>query len=464
MDGSTGYIGVVSMIKKARPVLKNKSILRPVNSSLEDYEGPKISKRLISGRITSALLIDGCDFVLTNISGRGWDAWKAASGAGFKKALREHVERVCTMFQQTPRTVVVKNPRRAPGEIREDRLSGQISAIDAIMRVCTDVSREYASHMFMRVLEKDDRVTSIKSRIAYIQINGRGNITPVTDIATLMEVIWLLPCSASREFRRQSVETLCRVMGGDLSLCLQIEQNNMAWMSIDGGDVIQQALLKPVEYREDECSNRVRECSVRDALASLIGGEIEVPTPSGTIDVLSATEIIEIKYYRKWKNAIGQILSYGSHYPHLAKRVHLFAHVGDIDMRRYFELAKSVCDTLSIEVTFEETVIEEQELGADDDASTVVDGDTEAPRVKRARVGNEWDHLYYQRPFWFESATISEKSRSVSMMVRKSEIDLLKSCKAELESVARFDKSDEIEFADNIRAVQRRTMEADTVV
>lgn len=39
--------------------------------------------------------------------------------------------------------------------------------------------------------------------------------------------------------------------------------------ALDGGDAIRQALIEPVEYIEDEKSNRVRECSARDVLASL---------------------------------------------------------------------------------------------------------------------------------------------------------------------------------------------------
>lgn len=40
--------------------------------------------------------------------------------------------------------------------------------------------------------------------------------------------------------------------------------------ALDGGDAIRQALIEPVEYKEDEKSNRVRECSARDVLASLV--------------------------------------------------------------------------------------------------------------------------------------------------------------------------------------------------
>ena len=144
---------------------------------------------------------------------------------------------------------------------------------------------------------------------------------------------------------------------------------------------IQQALLEPIEYKEAETSSRVKECSVRDALASLVGGESEVETPAGFIDVLSETEVIEVKYYRQWKHGLGQVLAYQSYYPCLARRLHLFAHVGDVDTRNYFALAKNVCDGHEVKVTSEE-------VPAPDDDETQT-----PPRVKRAR-----DYQCFQCP------------------------------------------------------------------
>ena len=112
---------------------------------------------------------------------------------------------------------------------------------------------------------------------------------------------------------------------------------------------------------------------MRDALASLVGGESEVETPAGFIDVLSETEVIEVKYYKQWKHGLGQVLAYQSYYPCLARRLHLFAHVGDVDTRNYFALAKNVCDGHAVKVTFEEVP------ALDDDETQT------PPRVKRAR-------------------------------------------------------------------------------
>ena len=45
----------------------------------------------------------------------------------------------------------------------------------------------------------------------------------MADAKTLVEIVWLLPGKAAREFRRSSAETVCRVLGGDISLVKEIE-------------------------------------------------------------------------------------------------------------------------------------------------------------------------------------------------------------------------------------------------
>jgi hypothetical protein len=55
-----------------------------------------------------------------------------------------------------------------------------------------------------------------------------------------------------------------------------------------------------------------------------LGGEMEVKTESGNIDLLTKDEIIEIKLGKNWKSAIGQVLSYSKYYPSHKKRIHLF--------------------------------------------------------------------------------------------------------------------------------------------
>lgn len=101
-------------------------------------------------------------------------------------------------------------------------------------------------------------------------------------------------------------------------------------------------------------SNKIKEHVVRDALCSRIGGIPEVLTPSGSIDVLTRNEVIEVKHYRSSKGGFGQVISYGEHYPSRRKRLHLFARSGDTKASKYVGLATLVCSKYGVHVTFEE--------------------------------------------------------------------------------------------------------------
>lgn len=478
MDGiaidTTGNVSVRSLVSHIMPELHTSSILRGVHRALKG-SGDGMSTTLMNGRLTKTATIDTSCLILDKMSGPTWDAWRVSSGPAFKQALRERVASVVAAGQveqanpptqraeeqrveeqrmdehpeqQEKKAVVLSKALRAvniDGSVRVDEATGMVSNIDVIRMLCPDVNPNHAAQMLTRVLDKNDREPSIKSRVSYIKINGSGNKTPVTDFSTLVEIIWMLPTGSSREFRRKAAETMCQVMGGDISLCRQIEQNDLWWKSMDGGEAIQQDLITPVRYKEEWESGRVKECRVRDALACAVGGTTEVETSSGFIDVLSETEVIEVKYYRKWKDGLGQVLAYQSHYPRLARRLHLFARNGDRDTDKYCELAKSVCGQHMVQVTFEEVVVQEPELDLDgDDASTVVGCEYEG----ESGEGPE--------PFWFKYASIGEKRSYASMEASSRAIDTMTCCKERLESVGRFDEVAADEFADGIKRIQRR--------
>lgn len=66
------------------------------------------------------------------------------------------------------------------------------------------------------------------------------------------------------------------------------------------------------------------ESIVRDRLQGAVGGHIEVALPVGRIDLLTDTELIEVKQAVKWKAGIGQLIVYGHYYPQHSLRLHLF--------------------------------------------------------------------------------------------------------------------------------------------
>lgn len=66
------------------------------------------------------------------------------------------------------------------------------------------------------------------------------------------------------------------------------------------------------------------EKSVQRRLAKQLDGKIEVLCKTGAIDVLTETEVIEVKKVIQWKHAIGQVLVYQLEYPQHQARIHLY--------------------------------------------------------------------------------------------------------------------------------------------
>ena len=90
------------------------------------------------------------------------------------------------------------------------------------------------------------------------------------------------------------------------------------------------------------------ERAVRDRLHAKLGGKVEAYTKFGLIDLLTETELIEIKVAHRWKDAIGHIVAKSEKYPNHKKRLHLFGIQEPI-----LDNIQDICDRLGIQVTFE---------------------------------------------------------------------------------------------------------------
>ena len=91
------------------------------------------------------------------------------------------------------------------------------------------------------------------------------------------------------------------------------------------------------------------ERNIQLRLQSALGGQTEVRCPTGYIDLLTESEIIEIKSISGWKSAIGQVVVYGKSYPFHQKRIHLFGAA----TQESLIFIKDSCVSLGIVVTFE---------------------------------------------------------------------------------------------------------------
>jgi hypothetical protein len=92
--------------------------------------------------------------------------------------------------------------------------------------------------------------------------------------------------------------------------------------------------------------NLQKEKEIKLRLQKELNGKIEIETESGFIDLLTDTEIIEIKVGKQWKHAVGQILIYSFEYPIHKKRIHLF----DIEFDKNIN---EKCKIYDIDVSYE---------------------------------------------------------------------------------------------------------------
>ena len=96
---------------------------------------------------------------------------------------------------------------------------------------------------------------------------------------------------------------------------------------------------------------------VRDRLHAQLGGKTEAYTKWGLIDLLTETELIEVKIVTHWKDAIGHIIAKSRKYPTHQKRLHLFGYEEPC-----LEHIEDVCRDCQINVTFERIIKPEKVL------------------------------------------------------------------------------------------------------
>ena len=109
--------------------------------------------------------------------------------------------------------------------------------------------------------------------------------------------------------------------------------------------------LADLHLLPDWCSIKRKkhpERDVRDRLQAQLGGVAEAYTKYGLIDLLTDTQLIEVKAVDRWKDAIGHIVAKSEKYPNHAKRLHLFGPETPI-----LEHIEGICDRLNIQVTYE---------------------------------------------------------------------------------------------------------------
>lgn len=129
------------------------------------------------------------------------------------------------------------------------------------------------------------------------------------------------------------------------SFCLQVSNWIEEWCSYKRENY-HEFLYEIYNLECDEYIENNKEKVIQLRLHQELGGEIEVETAVGFIDLLTKDEIIEIKEGRNWKHAVGQILMYGIEYPSHNKRIHLF------DMEKS-AIVEDHCKFYNVSVSYE---------------------------------------------------------------------------------------------------------------
>lgn len=271
-----GEFGISSVIKAARPTLHTGGILRSAGTAMKNFDGPvnqQLTLKFVKGRKTQMASLSTCGYILDNLPGQSWVEWRTTHGDSFKESLAQLVHQVpveevrveevrveeaeVEEVQETKTSTLKKAFRtlNIDGSVRIDEASGKASIIDVILLLSPGVSRDSARKMLSCLLEKEGAIDTdeagnqfpLADRVSHVKINGGGHVTPVSDAKTLIEIIWLLPASAAKSFKRESAQVICKVMGGDVSLCAEIEARCDRLQSTPQGQAYQNFVLGGTE-------------------------------------------------------------------------------------------------------------------------------------------------------------------------------------------------------------------------
>lgn len=278
----TGLIGVSSMIKAAMPGLHAGSVLRSARTAMRNSDGPGLTTKMVGGRMTTMASLNVCNYILDNLSGQRWVEWRTSQGDSFKESLAQRVTQVpltevtigksditeAQEIQETKASTLKKAFRtlNIDGFVRIDEASGKASIIDVILLLSPGVSRDSARKMLSCLLEKEDAIDTdeagnnfrLADLVSHIKINGVGHITPACDASTIVQIIWLLPASAAKSFKRESAQVICQVMGGDVSLCAEIEERCTRLQSTPQGQAFQNFVLGGNTTAKESQAKRIR--------------------------------------------------------------------------------------------------------------------------------------------------------------------------------------------------------------
>lgn len=177
---------------------------------------------------------------------------------------------------------ILQRIRFDPGQ----KIGSVYDVVQLVMRCHSGV----ASRNWTSILKSYPEVSQ---KVILFKFPGQGQrLTPCAPTSTLVEIAWLCPGRAAKEFRRQGAVTLCRALGGDLSLIDEIRERHglvnaqeqemlLAGTGVTAAEANGQAIEDPEERRQ-----RLRRMSA-DTKA------IEVSTQKTALNVFEHLRVLE---------------------------------------------------------------------------------------------------------------------------------------------------------------------------
>ena len=147
----------------------------------------------------------------------------------------------------------------------------------------------------------------------------------------------------------QCVQTISTIDFDILTAFAASEGKRDAMRLLSKNPKIERATTLEPRIKRILSSNQVEKKIQNNLSKTLINVKTEVPTLAGRIDILTDTQLIEVKEWKRWKEAIGQVLCYGAYYPNHKKRIHFFgeAHI------EFIQLVEHHCQNMDIIISWE---------------------------------------------------------------------------------------------------------------
>ena len=115
---------------------------------------------------------------------------------------------------------------------------------------------------------------------------------------------------------------LCLAQWLSVKFMLEVSEWIDEWKNIS--EINSKKYIFSLENIEPDNDKSCVEKDIQIRLHKELGGDMEVHTNFGYIDLLTETELIEIKVGNNWKHGLGQLLAYRKFYLNHKLRLHLF--------------------------------------------------------------------------------------------------------------------------------------------